>query len=378
MKLVRYGKHGKEKPGLIDAAGKIRDLSEVVADIDAATLAPRSLARLAKIKPESLPTARGAPRVGPCVADVGSFIAIGLNYADHAAESGMALPKEPVLFNKARSCVMGPYDDVVIPKGSEKTDWEVELGVVIGTRASYVAERDALSHVAGYCVVNDLSERAYQIERGGGQWTKGKGCPTFGPIGPWLVTPDEVPDPQKLAMWLDVDGARMQKGSTATMIFNVQKLVSYISHFMILEPGDVITTGTPPGVGSGKKPPRFLKAGDTVSLGIEGLGQQAQRVVAWSKSAWEPAACGRCARSSDWRWRRSTPSPSSSPIGSTLRRLGAVVAGLWVSLAAVALPSRRTMRDLRLVRRISTPPSWRRSSAWRRPSAARSPMSRGR
>jgi 2,4-diketo-3-deoxy-L-fuconate hydrolase len=285
MKLVRYGRPGKEKPGLIDAAGRVRDLGEVVADIDAATLAPRVLARLAKIKPESLPAVRGAPRIGPCVADVGSFIAIGLNYADHAAESGMAIPKEPVVFTKARSCIVGPYDDVVIPKGSEKTDWEVELGVVIGSRASYVSEKDAMAHVAGYCVINDVSERAYQLERGGGQWTKGKGCPTFGPIGPWLVTADEVPDPQKLAMWLDVNGERMQNGSTATMIFGVRMLVSYLSHFMILEPGDVITTGTPPGVGSGQKPPRYLKAGDTVSLGIERLGQQAQRVVSWSKPA---------------------------------------------------------------------------------------------
>ena len=285
MKLVRYGKPGKEKPGLIDAAGKIRDLSEVVVDIDAATLAPRSLARLAKIKPESLPAVRGAPRIGPCVANVGNFIAVGLNYADHAAESGMPIPSEPVLFNKARTCVVGPYDDVVIPRGSEKTDWEVELGVVIGARASYVAVKDALDFVAGYCVVNDVSERAYQLERGGGQWTKGKGCPTFGPIGPWLVTKDEIADPQALAMWLDVNGERMQNGSTATMIFGVAKLVAEISHFMILEPGDVITTGTPPGVGSGKKPPRFLKAGDTISLGVEGLGQQAQRVVAWSKPA---------------------------------------------------------------------------------------------
>ena len=284
MKLVRYGKPGKEKPGLIDAAGKIRDLSEVVADIDAATLAPRVLARLAKIKPESLPAVRGAPRIGPCVAQVGAFIAIGLNYADHAAESGMAIPKEPVVFTKARSCVVGPFDDVVIPKGSEKTDWEVELGVVIGSRASYVSEKAAMAHVAGYCVINDVSERAYQLERGGGQWTKGKGCPTFGPIGPWLVTADEVADPQKLSMWLDVNGERMQNGSTATMIFGVRMLVAYLSHFMILEPGDVITTGTPPGVGSGQKPPRFLKAGDTVSLGIERLGQQAQRVVAWSKT----------------------------------------------------------------------------------------------
>jgi 2-keto-4-pentenoate hydratase/2-oxohepta-3-ene-1,7-dioic acid hydratase in catechol pathway len=283
MKLVRYGKPGKEKPGLIDAAGRVRDLSEVITDIDAATLTPRVLARLAKIQPEALPAVRGAPRLGPCVAGVGAFIAIGLNYADHAAESGMAIPKEPVVFTKARSCIVGPYDDVVIPKGSEKTDWEVELGVVIGSRASYVSEKDAMAHVAGYCVINDVSERAYQLERGGGQWTKGKGCPTFGPIGPWLVTADEVADPQKLSMWLDVNGERMQNGSTATMIFGVRMLVAYLSHFMILEPGDVITTGTPPGVGSGQKPPRFLKAGDTVSLGIERLGQQAQRVVAWSK-----------------------------------------------------------------------------------------------
>ena len=285
MKLVRYGRPGKEKPGLIDAAGKIRDLSEVVADIDGATLAPRVLARLAKIKPESLPAVRGAPRIGPCVAGVGNFVAVGLNYADHAAESGMPIPKEPVLFNKAPTCIVGPYDDVTIPRGSEKTDWEVELGVVVGARASYVPVKEALAHVAGYCVVNDVSERAYQLERGGGQWTKGKGCPTFGPIGPWLVTADEIPDPQKLSLWLDVDGERMQSGSTATMVFGVARLVAEISQFMILEPGDVITTGTPPGVGDGKKPPRYLKAGDTVSLGVDGLGQQAQRVVAWSKSA---------------------------------------------------------------------------------------------
>ncbi len=285
MKLVRYGRPGKEKPGLIDAAGKIRDLSEVIADIDGATLAPRVLARLARNKPETLPAGRGAPRLGPCVTNVGNFVAVGLNYADHAAESGLAIPEEPVLFIKARNCIVGPYDDIVIPKGSEKTDWEVELGVVIGARASYVSKKDALAHVAGYCVVNDVSERAYQLERGGGQWTKGKGCPTFGPIGPWLVTADEIADPQKLSMWLDVNGERMQSGSTATMIFGVAKLVSDISQYMVLEPGDVITTGTPPGVGDGKKPPRYLKAGDTVSLGVDGLGQQAQRVVAWSKTA---------------------------------------------------------------------------------------------
>src|SRR5271169_3231111 len=281
MKLARYGRAGKEKPALVDRAGKLRDLSEVVADIDADTLAPRVLARLAKLKPESLPAVRGAPRIGPCLRRVGNFIAVGLNYADHAAESGMPVPKEPVLFTKAPNCVVGPNDDVVIPKRSVKTDWEVELAVVIGSRASYVDEADALAHVAGYCVCNDVSERTFQLE-GTGQWMKGKGCPTFGPLGPWLVTADEIADVQKLSMWLDVNGERMQSGSTATMIFGVKTLVSYISQFMILEPGDVITTGTPPGVGSGKKPPRFLKPGDTMSLGIERLGQQAQRVVAWS------------------------------------------------------------------------------------------------
>jgi 2,4-didehydro-3-deoxy-L-rhamnonate hydrolase len=280
MKLVRYGKAGKEKPGLVDSAGRLRDLSEVVADIDGATLAPRTLARLAKIKPDSLSLVRGSPRIGACVADVGNFVAVGLNYADHAAESGMPVPKEPVLFTKAPSCIVGPNDDVVIPRGSIKTDWEVELAIVIGTRASYVNESAALAHVAGYCVCNDVSEREYQLERSG-QWVKGKSCPTFGPLGPWLVTPDEIEDVQKLNLWLDVNGERMQTGSTSTMIFNVRQLVSYISHFMILEPGDVITTGTPPGVGSGKKPPHFLREGDTMSLGIDGLGRQAQRLVAW-------------------------------------------------------------------------------------------------
>jgi 2-keto-4-pentenoate hydratase/2-oxohepta-3-ene-1,7-dioic acid hydratase in catechol pathway len=280
MKLVRYGRAGKEKPGLIDDAGKLRDLSEVVADIDADTLGPRALARLAKLKPESLPRVRGAPRLGPCVGGVGNFIAVGLNYADHAAESGMSVPKEPVLFSKAPSCIVGPNDDVMIPKGSKKTDWEVELAIVIGSRASYVSEDQALSRIAGYCVCNDVSEREFQLERSG-QWVKGKSCPTFGPLGPWLVTPDEIKDVQALNLWLDVDGERMQTGSTATMVFGVQSLVSYISQFMILQPGDVITTGTPPGVGSGRKPPRFLKAGDTMSLGVDGLGRQAQRVVAW-------------------------------------------------------------------------------------------------
>jgi 2-keto-4-pentenoate hydratase/2-oxohepta-3-ene-1,7-dioic acid hydratase in catechol pathway len=281
MKLVRFGKAGKEKPGLLDGAGKLRDLSEIVDDINADTLAPRALARLAKLKPESLPAVRGAPRIGPCVARVGNFVAVGLNYADHAAESGQPVPKEPVLFTKAPSCIVGPNDDVVIPKGSTKTDWEVELAIVIGTRASYVGEDAALAHVAGYCVCNDVSEREFQFERSGGQWVKGKGCPTFGPLGPWLVTTDEIEDVQKLGMWLDVNGERMQTGSTATMIFSVKTLVSYISQFMILEPGDVITTGTPPGVGMGKKPPHFLKPGDTISLGVDGLGRQALRVVAW-------------------------------------------------------------------------------------------------
>jgi 2,4-diketo-3-deoxy-L-fuconate hydrolase len=284
MKLVRYGKSGKEKPGLVDGAGKIRDLSDIIADVGADALSPKVLARLAKIKPDALPIVRGAPRLGPCVADVGNFIAVGLNYADHAAETGADIPKEPILFNKAPSCIVGPNDDVVIPKSSVKTDWEVELAIVIGSRASYVAENEALDYVAGYCLCHDVSEREFQIERSG-QWMKGKGCPTFGPLGPWLVTKDEIANVQKLGMWLDVNGERMQKGSTATMIFDVRKLVSYISHFMILEPGDVITTGTPPGVGMGMKPPRFLKAGDTVSLGIEGLGQQAQRIVAWKKES---------------------------------------------------------------------------------------------
>ena len=279
MKLVRYGKPGKEKPGLVDADGKLRDLSDVVADISGEALSPKILARLRKIRPDELPMVKGKPRLGPCVGCVVNFIAVGLNYADHAAESNMPIPKEPILFNKAPSCIVGPNDDVEIPKGSLKTDWEVELAIVIGSRASYVSEDDALDHVAGYCLCNDVSERAYQLE-GTGQWVKGKGCPTFGPLGPWLVTTDEIKDPQRLAMWLDVNGERMQTGSTATMIFGVKTLVSYISQFMILEPGDVITTGTPPGVGMGKKPSIFLKAGDTMSLEIEGLGRQAQRVVA--------------------------------------------------------------------------------------------------
>ena len=279
MKLVRYGKPGKEKPGIIDAEGKIRDLSGLVDDINGEALSPKSLAKLAKLKLDKLPLVRGRPRLGSCVARMGNFIAVGLNYADHAKESNLPIPAEPILFNKAPSCVVGPNDEVVLPKGSTRTDWEVEIAIVIGSRASYVSEKDALSHVAGFCVCNDVSEREYQIERSG-QWMKGKGCPTFGPLGPWMVTKDEIKDVQKLGMWLDVNGERMQTGSTSTMIFSVKTIVSYISQFMILEPGDVITTGTPPGVGMGMKPPRFLKAGDIMRLGIEGLGEQKQVVSA--------------------------------------------------------------------------------------------------
>jgi len=280
MRLVRYGHAGKEKPGLIDAQGKIRDLSEHVPDFSGEALSKKTLAKIAKLKADKLPLVRGRPRLGSCVGKVGNFIAVGLNYADHAAETGAPIPKEPILFNKAPSCVIGPNDDVMIPKGSEKTDWEVELAIVIGERCSYVEEKDAMSVVAGFCVCNDVSERAYQTE-GTGQWMKGKGCPTFGPLGPWLVTPDEIADIQKLGMWLDVNGQRMQTGSTATMIFGVSFLVSYISRFLMLEPGDVITTGTPPGVGMGMKPPVYLKPGDIVRLGIDGLGEQKQLFTAW-------------------------------------------------------------------------------------------------
>jgi 2,4-diketo-3-deoxy-L-fuconate hydrolase len=278
MKLVRYGKPGKEKPGLIDADGKLRDLSAVVADIGPEQLGDAALAKLSRLKPAKLPLVRGKPRLGSPVAGVGKFIAIGLNYADHAAESGMPIPPEPVVFMKATSCIQGPNDPVMLPKGSVKTDWEVELGVVIGTRARYVSQKDALNFVAGYCTINDVSEREFQIERGG-TWDKGKGCDTFGPLGPWLVTRDEIDNVQKLAMWLDVNGQRMQTGNTKTMIFNVAKIVSYCSQFMTLLPGDVITTGTPPGVGLGMKPPVYLKKGDVVTLGIEGLGEQRQVIV---------------------------------------------------------------------------------------------------
>ena len=285
MKLVRYGNPGKEKPGLIDADGKLRDLSAVILDLTSAYLSDAMIAKLRRLKTASLPLVKGKPRMGCPVADVGKFIAIGLNYADHAAESNLPIPKEPIVFMKATSCIQGPNDDVMLPKGSVKTDWEVELGVVIGTEARYVSQKNALNHVAGYCLINDVSEREYQIERGG-TWDKGKGCDTFGPIGPWLVTRDEVPNPQKLQMWLDVNGVRMQNGSTKTMIFSVAKLISYVSQFMTLKPGDVITTGTPPGVGmgvkkNGKPAPVYLKRGDTMSLGIEGLGEQHQKVVAF-------------------------------------------------------------------------------------------------
>ena len=278
MKLVRYGTPGREKPGLIDDDGKLRDLSGVVPDIGPAQLSPAALARIRKANPAKLPLVRGKPRMGCPVAQVGKFIAIGLNYSDHAAESNMPIPKEPIVFMKATSCIQGPDDDVMLPKGSVKTDWEVELGIVIGTTARYVSRKDALSYVAGYCVVNDVSEREYQLERGS-QWDKGKGCDTFGPIGPWLVTTDEITNPQRLGMWLDVDGQRMQTGNTKTMIFGAAELVSYCSKFMTLLPGDVITTGTPPGVGLGMKPPRYLKKGEVMTLGIDGLGEQRQRVV---------------------------------------------------------------------------------------------------
>jgi 2-keto-4-pentenoate hydratase/2-oxohepta-3-ene-1,7-dioic acid hydratase in catechol pathway len=283
MKLVRYGNPGKEKPGLIDAEGKLRDLSSIVKDIDAAQLSPAALAKISKVKTDKLPLVKGKPRFGSPVANVGKFIAIGLNYTDHAEESGMPIPAEPVVFMKANSCVVGPNDDIMLPKGSVKTDWEVELGIVIGSKARYVSQKEALNFVAGYCTINDVSEREYQLERGP-QWDKGKGCDTFGPIGPWLVTTEEITNPQKLGMWLDVNGKRFQTGNTKTMIFSCAKIVSYLSQFMTLMPGDVITTGTPPGVGlgikkDGKPAPVFLKKGDVVTLGIEGLGEQRQLVV---------------------------------------------------------------------------------------------------
>jgi 2,4-diketo-3-deoxy-L-fuconate hydrolase len=282
LKLLRYGLRGQERPGVLDAAGRVRDLSGVIDDIGGSALLPESLARLRSLNIEALPLVVGTPqkdlRLGACVGNIGKFICIGLNYSDHAAESGMAVPPEPVVFNKWTSAVVGPDDAVEIPRGSQKTDWEVELGVVIGKGGRYIDEVDALSHVAGYCVVNDVSEREFQIERSG-TWDKGKGCDTFGPIGPWLVTADEVPNPQALGMWLEVDGKRYQNGNTATMVYQVAFLVSYLSRFMSLQSGDVISTGTPPGVGMGQKPPTYLRAGQTMRLGIDGLGIQTQTTV---------------------------------------------------------------------------------------------------
>jgi 2-keto-4-pentenoate hydratase/2-oxohepta-3-ene-1,7-dioic acid hydratase in catechol pathway len=284
MKLVRYGPSGAEKPGLIDRQGILRDLSSEVSDIDGAALQPAALAHLASLDSARLPAVAGRPRLGPAVARVGKVVAIGLNYADHAAETGAKIPAEPIVFMKAVSSITGPNDNIFLPRGSQKTDWEVELAVAIGRPARYVEAADALSHVAGYLICNDVSEREYQTERGG-QWDKGKGCDSFCPLGPWLVTRDEIPDPQNLDMWLDVNGQRMQTGSTRTMIFGIAHLVHYVSQFMALLPGDIITTGTPPGVGMGMKPPRYLKPGDSVSLGVAGLGEQSQKVVAWSAGA---------------------------------------------------------------------------------------------
>ncbi len=283
MRLLRYGPVGAEKPGILDARGHLRDLSAHVDDIAGVVLTPEGLDHLRQINPESLPVVTGNPRIGPCVGRIGKFICVGLNYADHAAESGLAVPPEPVLFMKATSAVCGPNDEVIIPKGSVKTDWEVELGVVIGKAASYVDEADAMSHVAGYCVINDVSERAFQTERAG-QWTKGKSADTFGPTGPWLVTADEVSDPQNLSMWLEVDGHRWQNGSTRTMVYGVRHLVHYISQFMSLQPGDIISTGTPPGVGMGVKPePVYLRPGQVITLGIDGLGEQRQVTRAYAE-----------------------------------------------------------------------------------------------
>jgi 2-keto-4-pentenoate hydratase/2-oxohepta-3-ene-1,7-dioic acid hydratase in catechol pathway len=279
MKLVRYGAVGREKPGIIDGEGRVRDLSAVVPDIDGEALSPKTLTKLSKLKVDKLPPVRGTPRLGSCITRPGNFIAIGLNYADHAAEAGMPVPKEPIVFNKAPNCICGPDDDTMIPKGSTKLDYEVELGVVIGSYARYLAKNAAMDAVAGYCLANDVSEREFQIERGG-QWTKGKGCETFGPLGPWLVTKDEIKNPQNLAMWLTVNGEMRQQGSTKTMIFGVAHIVWYLSQYMVLEPGDVIITGTPPGVALGMKPePKFLKVRDEVKLGIEGLGEQTQKIV---------------------------------------------------------------------------------------------------
>lgn len=285
MKLLRIGPAGHERPAMLDRAGRIRDLSAHVKDIDGAVLGPEGLARLRAIDPESLPLVASAERIGPCVARPLNFVCIGLNYADHAREAGLPAPSEPIIFLKSLSAYSGPNDPIIIPRGSRKTDWEVELGVVIGSRARYAPENRALDHVAGYCVCNDVSEREFQIERGG-VWDKGKGCDSFGPTGPWLVTADEIADPQNLDLWLEVDGERMQSGNTGTMIFSVAKLVSYVSHFITLQPGDIISTGTPPGVGMGRKPqPVYLRPGQTVRLGVAGLGEQTQRTVGFDEVA---------------------------------------------------------------------------------------------
>ena len=282
MKLVRYGPAGKEKPGLIDADGKLRDLSRKVKDIGPDALAPAKLKELAKLDPKKLPLVKGRPRLGPCVTTPSKFVAIGLNYIDHAKETNSPIPENPIVFFKAETCIVGPNDSIMLPKDSTHTDWEVELGIVIGKTARSVEKKDAIKHVAGYCLINDVSERDYQLKRGASQWSKGKGCDTFGPIGPWLVTTDEIKDPQNLDMWLDVNGEKRQRGNTRTMIFGVAELVADVSRYMTLLPGDVITTGTPPGVGMGMKPePKYLKAGDIVTLGISGLGQQTQKVVAF-------------------------------------------------------------------------------------------------
>jgi 2-keto-4-pentenoate hydratase/2-oxohepta-3-ene-1,7-dioic acid hydratase in catechol pathway len=283
MKLMRYGPKGQEKPALVDGQGRVRDLSALIGDLAPKHLTPDGLAALAAIDTSKLPVVEKPGRIGVPWTGIGKFVAIGLNYSDHAAESNLPVPKEPVVFTKATSCIVGCNDDVVLPQGSVKGDWEVELGIVIGSKTRYVSEADALAHVAGYCLVNDVSEREYQVDRGGSQWDKGKGCDTFGPVGPWMVTRDEVPDPQTLGMWLDVNGKRFQTGNTKTMIFGAAFLVSYLSRFMTLYPGDLITTGTPPGVGMGVKPsPVYLKAGDVMTLGIDGLGAQRQQVHAWN------------------------------------------------------------------------------------------------
>ena len=281
MKLVRYGPPGREKPGVIDTDGKLRDLSKKVKDIDGEALAPATIAKLKKLDVNRLPLVKGRPRLGPCVATPSKFVAIGLNFIDHAKETGSPIPEHPIVFFKAETCIVGPGDNIMLPRDSTQTDWEVELGIVIGRTARYVEKTNALKYVAGYCVINDVSEREFQLRHGASQWGKGKGCDTFGPIGPWLVTTDEIPDPQNLDMWLDVNGVRKQTGNTRTMIFGAADLVADLSRYMTLLPGDVITTGTPPGVGLGMKPQQFLKAGDVVTLGIQGLGEQKQNVVAF-------------------------------------------------------------------------------------------------